>query len=420
MCGIVGYIRNKGYQYNTEVKAILQQLLYVDALRGFDSTGIALASPNVINKEEMLSYKRAIPAQDFLNTSVFSRRILPEVGNYDVCIGHNRWATKGSVIDKNAHPFEFGDVVGVHNGTLDSISVLGHSKSGVDSENLIEALSSEDASKVLESIGGAYSIVWWDKRDGILRMARNDDRPMYVVFIQKLDLVIFGSEDKMLEWVIERNKLTVEETYDLSSGYIHEFKPEDPKDFTSIKYNMMEKKPSYGYNWSRGKWSNSYTKSEKWDKDDVILTGDSVKFDVIRVEEGKNKGKKSLYGATESATTVVAHGVDKGFNVSLGDTLEGIVQGIQYVDDIERQVFVRSVTKQKKYMGPSGEVTKKKWLDLTKDGCCICSSSFFDGDVVHWLYSDLGSEPICKDCHDRLGDDDGEEENYPVPVQTVQ
>ncbi|MSE24831.1 hypothetical protein GKC32_10305, partial [Lactobacillus curvatus] len=59
-----------------------------------------------------------------------------------VLMGHNRWATKGKINERNAHPFEHDHIIGAHNGTLRNQHLLpNHLDFEVDSDNIFHAMS---------------------------------------------------------------------------------------------------------------------------------------------------------------------------------------------------------------------------------------------------------------------------------------
>jgi hypothetical protein len=88
----------------------------------------------------------------------------------------------------------------------------------MDSEALYAHLDSvgesqEDIIEVLESLGlESYSLVWYDMRSKQLHFARNDLRPM--CFATTDNALFFGSEIKMLEWVLDRHKVHVNQVFE--------------------------------------------------------------------------------------------------------------------------------------------------------------------------------------------------------------
>ena len=111
MCGIVGYIGNKGYGPDVVIKG-LKRLEY----RGYDSAGMAMKVRGDIE------VYRAVGGVDDLYDSI------PENSTWDsdCVIGHTRWATHGAPATRNAHPHTSmnGKVTLVHNGIIENYETL--------------------------------------------------------------------------------------------------------------------------------------------------------------------------------------------------------------------------------------------------------------------------------------------------------
>ena len=89
-------------------------MLWLDALRGFDSTGMFCVNNqgNIYWAKEASNPGKFLPqaeVKDILNIAFRNGKML---------VGHNRKATKGSVTDDNAHPFIEENIILVHNGTI--------------------------------------------------------------------------------------------------------------------------------------------------------------------------------------------------------------------------------------------------------------------------------------------------------------
>ncbi len=106
MCGIVGYIGNK------KTENILLDGLKELEYRGYDSAGIALLSKDKIEVFKALG--KLINLEQKVNTNQ----------EYNLGIGHTRWATHGKPTELNAHPHlgEYSYVV--HNGIIENYREL--------------------------------------------------------------------------------------------------------------------------------------------------------------------------------------------------------------------------------------------------------------------------------------------------------
>ncbi len=133
--------------------------------------------------------------------------------------GHCRHATRGSVSSANAHPFNFSNLIGMHNGTLmDNIGPKVPKNNGkknkngmedteTDSESFYRYLNDhtiEEALAELKPYSDAYAFVWYDKRDKTLNFLRNNKRPLW--FGQTNNNTLYwASEKEFLQFILNRN-----------------------------------------------------------------------------------------------------------------------------------------------------------------------------------------------------------------------
>ena len=241
MCGHVGVA---GDLLHTDIK-MFKQLLAVGVLRGAHSTGIAAIDA----RGECIVHKKAQNSLDFLD----NKRVDPLLSaTKKAIIGHNRYATSGSITNSTAHPFEHGNITLAHNGTLTSRRGLTNPTGfSVDSENICNTLSlcTQDGVKdVLESLHGAYALVWHDASDDTLHFARNEDRELYFAYAGKV--LYWASEKKMLEWILDRNNIDITKTVmlDLPVGEHWYFQMGIDSKFTVEKFTPYEPPVFRNYN----------------------------------------------------------------------------------------------------------------------------------------------------------------------------
>lgn len=183
MCGLVGIAAKN--MTKSHVKAF-EMMLYLDTIRGWDSTGIAMISLPASRKnvDHVFAHKRAITGMEFLGTRAWNKIGNTAVQHGRVLMGHNRAATKGAVCDMNAHPFQHGNITLMHNGSLNRWrDIAGHKNEfTVDSEAICWALSQtdtyEEMDDVLEDINGAFALTFHDADDDTLNFVRNSERPL--------------------------------------------------------------------------------------------------------------------------------------------------------------------------------------------------------------------------------------------------
>ena len=235
MCGIVGVI-GQGSSRNLsnltrQHAEIFSLLLYIDQIRGEDSTGMFLGDVRNVAKSKFAKspwIKKAIPGSDFVREPDVVK-LLGRYSSYGMMIGHNRAATRGTVSNKTAHPFSFKDITLVHNGTLSSIKDLpstgDNSLDQVDSARIAAFIGGHKPAeyvKCLEQLDGAYTLIWYNRTNNQLYMARNNDRPLH--FVDTSTALYLASEAEMLQWVIGRKLRYANLTpFSLEAGQMHVF-----------------------------------------------------------------------------------------------------------------------------------------------------------------------------------------------------
>lgn len=169
MCGIIGYSGKDNYN-----KEILQSLIYINSAerKSTDSTGVYTPVNHIV--------KNTKTAKDFLVSDF--KGILPD----NFFMGHVRNGTVGVNNPDNAHPFHEGNVILVHNGTLNNHIALANErkidtvKMYVDSHYLTGCINHDKNFKVLGEIKGAAALlITITNHPNILYVYRNVERPLY-------------------------------------------------------------------------------------------------------------------------------------------------------------------------------------------------------------------------------------------------
>ncbi len=201
MCGLVGVAGNLGYGD----EHLMKRLFILDYFRGTDSTGLAAISakgvPTIV--------KMATHPINLFDSKAFDKALNGYQSS--AFIGHNRAATLGLVNDNNAHPFQYGDIIGAHNGTLDKASwirleLAAGKETDVDSAAIfacIDEIGIDDTIKLMENgktaSTGAWALVWYDMKDDTLRFLRNEHRPLWYGVSEKKDKIVWASEYPMID-----------------------------------------------------------------------------------------------------------------------------------------------------------------------------------------------------------------------------
>lgn len=201
MCGLVGLAGN----VTADMKEVFTELLLVDVVRGHHATGTALVRRY---DSKFMMEKAPLPSPIFIGTDAY-KKLLEQQG-LKCMIGHNRFATVGEKTVSNSHPFQFENLVGAHNGTLDkwaAKNLPNSDKFGTDSEALYSAIAESSVKDAIGEVSGAWALTWYDKPGNTINMLRNNQRPLYYTYSEDRKTIFWASENDMLEWILKRHKV---------------------------------------------------------------------------------------------------------------------------------------------------------------------------------------------------------------------
>ncbi len=243
MCGMVGVV---GKDIKKEHTTWFEQALYADALRGWDSTGMAIVDSASTTP---FVYKKAMVPSDFQDTRRY-HTTLGKAHKAVALLGHNRAATAGKVNNKGAHPFTHDNITLTHNGTLwGHRDMPGCNEFSVDSEAVCYSISKRGPKDTLSDMAGAWCLAYHNKDDGTFNLVRNNERPMFYAYVAKLDVFLYASEKGLLEWLATRNKIAIETPIELPEDMHTSFDLEG-----DLRSPVVEKMEG---DWYSGNWGNT-------------------------------------------------------------------------------------------------------------------------------------------------------------------
>lgn len=204
MCGLVCAITKAQNGFSSADTKLFNQLLFIDMLRGEDSTGAF----GVSNEGDVYGLKSTLDSPRFIQTDEYDAFVKRSIRHGSVMVGHNRKATKGSITDANAHPFVVdNNIVLVHNGTMWGDHKK-HADVDVDSHAIAHLIHEKgNVAEALSSFNGAYALIWYDVRNASLHMVRNEDRPLW--WMETNFAWFWSSEPEMLDFICRRENLAL-------------------------------------------------------------------------------------------------------------------------------------------------------------------------------------------------------------------
>lgn len=240
MCGIVGIVSNCSNGFSAKEMALFSQLLFLDTVRGWDSTGVF----GVENTKNVVIHKEASHGLDFLRSKEYGEFKTEMIHKGKFVVGHNRAATRGTVVDKNAHPFWVDDrIVLVQNGTYKG----DHKKlkdTEVDTEAVAHVLAeTPTVEEALKKINASYAFVWYDAEAGTLNLIRNTERPLHIAAFHNTGLM-FASEASMLVYAAEREDVKITKPEEIPA-YTHVMLTLDGKGGYTRVDKKLDVQPSF-------------------------------------------------------------------------------------------------------------------------------------------------------------------------------
>ncbi len=263
MCGLVGLMSKFKNGFTHRQVEIFNTLLYIDALRGEDSTG-AFVVDNIGNvhiaKEAYSSY-HTIASKKY-------KELMGKAMSKGWCVvGHNRKATKGTINDENAHPFWVDDkLVLVHNGTMHGDHKQ-HKNVEVDSHAIAHLIAERPTlEEALGEFHAAYALIWYDVMKKQMNFLRNSQRPLH--FVETENEFIWASEAEMLAFTMDRmnilpakgERIFMQKEMTLSTVTLH-----NDKTFSESTRNIVPKRKETSSS-QGGNFSSTGYRGQSWEE----------------------------------------------------------------------------------------------------------------------------------------------------------
>jgi predicted glutamine amidotransferase len=372
MCGLCGVYGDITHQH----KKVFNDLQFFSQKRGIDSTGVAV----VPNNENVAPSLMKTVGDLFDWEDTFLTSLVKGQGSYrtitqadPLCLlGHHRAATIGGITEEFAQPLDYEHIIATHNGTVPKhhmreFSAYDYQKN--DSQILLESLNDSYDTKtnktpvsLLGDTRGDWALVWFNKQDRTINMARNAGRPLLIALTEDCKTLFWASEYWMLQVAFAKNKLKLLEDH-------VKVVPE----FQFISFHVTNKNKI------------DVAPIEDIDKPKAVYT---PPVHQTALSPGytphKNKPKTSrvptVIGANQNKVVPIHKPNMKqtAYNMEYTPTVKGV---LVHITDFEK---------------------------LTADGCKCCNKpkpntfSWENRDKIFWFDKDT---PICEVCQEELGTD---------------
>lgn len=402
MCGIVGIVG----QTKPE---IFKDMLFLDTLRGFDSTGAFFVN----HHSKLNTIKSAIPGYHFITTKTFNNYLKDK--DLTALIGHNRAATKGRITKENAHPFVHegskGKIALVHNGTLYNHKNLTKNHFDTDSEAICYLMANESPKDVIKELDGAFCLVWYNTKTKLLYIVRNSQRPLELAWSSDLRTLLFCSDHKMLRMILGKYRITPKNNGFMPIGEIWGIEPStgkivDKEKVEFFKYrfdsyktgnnkNTYEKSPLPWtiYDKYKGKTIEAYVSSIDMYSKRAVLYAETADVDSISVRASiDHKLASQLEELDLIQGTVIGYSTaGNNINLHLSEPSIKILEKYNQSYNSFKNQWIK---------GPKNIFySLKEWNEMTKHGCAFCQKTVIasEAEELTWTHD---NQPICKGCSD--------------------
>ena len=411
MCGLVGVA---GFIGHREEKTFSDMLVF-SSVRGNHSTGIAVGLRS--KKADPILVKSVGDPYYLLNDKPY-HAALKETGKHFI-IGHNRYATIGSVNEDNAHPFDFDYVVGAHNGTLRGPGLTRlpmYHKYDTDSQALYYSISRDGVEDVIPRMSGAWALTWYDKVLNTINFLRNSERELYFAYTEDRTTLLWASEAGFIRVAAHRNGLKLSDVYLLTEDLWCSWelpvsgatKLGEPRRVKLAGRQEAWHSRAYGYSRGYGWPGNDdyffYEDPDKGKDKEGEEKGAEVKAEILPPER---PASTSLVVYSESNAARLRRAREQAeldrFTRVVGKMDTSAASVPQKKDPV--RLMIREA---RKAFGPFGPASKLHYKDargalilepaftaLVSYGCSRCSADIQYGDPVYFTTNNAA---LCKEC----------------------
>lgn len=212
MCGLTGVIfgqKKRTKKDYKEIKQIFTSMFIFSEQRGHHASGLATLD----TEGKTTLYKIPLPPTRMTTVSGFNRVLDTLSNKTTLLIGHSRWKTVGTEFNNNNNqPLISGNILGTHNGTIQNASKLFKQYqfkrlAEVDSEILFRmadaslqdgVINTQTYKNYLSECQGNLSCVFASKTDPECVYLFKGDKPLFLYYNARLQVIIYSSNEKYI------------------------------------------------------------------------------------------------------------------------------------------------------------------------------------------------------------------------------
>lgn len=366
MCGLFGVIGPGIIEID---RVVLRDLASVSVVRGADGSGMLQGACYL--KHALWEIEKSGNQISYLmwyhdKHKLGNRRLFHDPQANFFC-GHVRAATKGTINEANAHPFETKNYIAMHNGTLKECDYRPVGDI-TDSEMMFRDMDEKGIAPVLRSLhkDSAYAVVIFDKDSQEFTIARNEHRTLFMAWHLHRKVLYYASERMMLDWILSRYDIVKSQIVSVTPHVLHTFNPWDVNSgkapswaFTSIKVEKETPKVGNVFQKVAGGPQNNLP-FQSWTEQQKAKTGSKVACEEIE-EKGKDAEAAEVIDADASlAKKEVEVALPKNF-------LSPPAKKVFKIDSLYKKCVGcdRELSKLEQYQGE--EISKDEYMCLP---CC--------------------------------------------------
>ena len=425
MCGIYGILSRRKVGFMPAELDVLNQMAILTQLRGIHSSGCFAVDCNTPKTQARII--KCLGPSSFLpyekGWESWWKFVSEKAGTV---VGHGRFATRGSITKKNAHPFTRNHITMVHNGTISSGIDKEHEEE-VDSAGLCNQIASLGIKDALNKINGAYAVILQDAQTGLIHFVRNYERPL--AFIESNDAIYIMSEKEALSYLYSRSPIPAPGSVKSCEGNtLYTFDPET-KNLTTEPLKETFSYAGYSKSSYYENYQNKYTRSSVGKPPTVVeITppqtnttakptynpGALIQFKVQHKIDPSNDEKEFMYvGKDEEGNTVyfkTSVENDKAINqIGIGTCITS--KWVPTKGSWVYQVKTRTINwdtslgeeEDEELLTAEGElIPKSVWVNLTEtENCCCCMEPVHPDDnekTMVWEHGNGTYKMVCATC----------------------